>query len=132
MYIRTSIVALLASAASVAWAGTPIGGFTETLFQGGLSSPIAIAFLPDGRMLVTEKAGALKLTDGASISTITTISVCSGSEMGLLGVAVDPSYATNGLVYLYRTKNPGSCSSATGRVNEVVRIAIDTTNDTFV
>jgi glucose/arabinose dehydrogenase len=117
--------------ASTARAGVPIAGFTETVFQGGLSSPIAIAFLPDGRMLVTEKAGGLKLTDGASVSLITTIPVCSASEMGLLGIAIDPNYATNGFVYLYRTKNPGSCASSTGRFNEVVRITIGA-GDTFV
>src|SRR5262245_13236992 len=105
MHTRLLALLLLVAAASAtsARAGTPIAGFTETVFRGGLSSPIAIAFLPDGRMLVTEKAGALKLTNGTSISTVTTIDVCGGSEMGLLGVAVDPSYATNGFVYLYRT-----------------------------
>jgi glucose/arabinose dehydrogenase len=133
--MRTRILALVllaaVAAAPTARAGVPIAGFSETVFRGGLSAPIAIAFLPDGRMLVTEKAGALKLTDGATASTLITIPVCSGSEMGLLGVAVDPSFATNGFVYLYRTKNPGSCSSSTGRFNEVVRITIapdDTVN----
>jgi glucose/arabinose dehydrogenase len=117
--------------APAARAGSPITGFTETLFQGGLTNPIAIAFLPDGRMLVTEKAGALKVTDGTTVSTITTLNDCSAVEMGLLGIAVDPSYATNGFVYLYRTKNPGDCSSATGRFNEVIRITIGA-GDTMV
>jgi glucose/arabinose dehydrogenase len=44
----------------------PDRGFEETIFQGGLSSPTAIAFLPDARILITEKAGALKLSDGSS------------------------------------------------------------------
>src|SRR5574337_570019 len=99
MRTRTLAVALLAAVTIVPaarGAGAPLAGFTETLFQGGLTNPIAIAFLPDGRMLVTEKAGALKVTDGSSVSTITTLSDCSASEMGLLGVAVDPSYTTNG------------------------------------
>jgi glucose/arabinose dehydrogenase len=126
MHMRTLVLLLIALVVAVpaARAGTPIAGFEETVFRGGLSSPIAIAFLPDGRMLVTEKAGALKLTDGATVSTLITIPVCSGSEMGLLGVAVDPGFTTNGFVYLYRTKNPGNCNSATGRFNEVVRITI--------
>jgi glucose/arabinose dehydrogenase len=124
MTTRMLAAVSLLAVASIAHAGTPIAGFEETVFRGGLSAPIAIAFLPDGRMLVTEKAGALKLTDGATSSTLITIPVCSGSEMGLLGVAIDPSFATNGFVYLYRTKNPGSCGSATGRFNEVVRVTI--------
>src|SRR5262245_19936611 len=44
---------------SRAWAGNPAAGFDETVFRGGFSQPTAIAFLPDGRLLVTEKGGAL-------------------------------------------------------------------------
>jgi len=45
--------------------------------------------------------------------------------MGLLGVAVDPSFASNGFVYLYRTHQGSSppCGG-TGRVNEVVRVTV--------
>jgi glucose/arabinose dehydrogenase len=124
-------LATLTFTAAASAAGTPISGFQETVFQGGLSGPTAIAFLPDGRMLITEQGGALKLSDGTSVSTLITIPVCSAIEMGLLGVAVDPNFASNGFVYLYRTKNPGSCASSTGRFNEVVRITIgpgDTVN----
>src|SRR5262249_8798069 len=118
------LLATLTFTAAAGAAGTPISGFQETVFQGGLSGPTAIAFLPDGRMLITEQGGALKLSDGTSVSTLITIPVCSAIEMGLLGVAVDPNFASNGFVYLYRTKNPGSCATSTGRFNEVVRITI--------
>jgi glucose/arabinose dehydrogenase len=119
-----TLVVLLVGLASRAPAGTPIAGFGETLFRGGFSSPTAIAFLPDGRLLVTEKGGDLELTDGTSVSTLITIDVCSGSEMGLLGVAVDPNFASNGFVYLYRTLKTANCGSASGRFNQVVRVTI--------
>jgi len=95
----------------------------------GLSVPTAVAFLPDGRMLVTEKGGALKLVQGGSATTLTTLDVCTASEMGLLGIAIDPAYDANGFVYLYRTKPapplpPGDCSSSTGRFNQVVRVTM--------
>ena len=51
--------------------------------------------------------------------------------MGLLGVAVDPNFASNGFVYLYRTLNNGNCASSAGRFNQVVRVTIgpgDTVN----
>ena len=118
------VVLLVVAFASRAAAGTPIAGFGETVFRAGFSAPTAIAFLPDGRLLVAEKAGDLNLTDGASVTTLITIDVCSGSEMGLLGVAVDPSFGSNGFVYLYRTLKTANCGSATGRFNEVVRITI--------
>ena len=59
--------------ASPVRAGVPAAGFEETVFQGGLTTPVAIAFLPDGRMLIAEKGGALKLSDGSSVSTLVTI-----------------------------------------------------------
>jgi glucose/arabinose dehydrogenase len=117
--------------ATAARAGNPIAGFEETVFQGGLSAPTAVAFLPDGRMLITEKGGALKVSDGSSVTTLATIPVCSGSEMGLLGVAVDPNFTSNGFIYLYRTDNSAGCSSAAGRFNQVVRVTMgpgDTVN----
>src|SRR5262249_49549540 len=127
--VRTLLVLAPLTGGAPAGAGNPVAGFEETLFQGGLSFPTAIAFRPDGRMLITEKGGALKLSDGSSVSTLINIPVCDDSEMGLLGVAVDPSYNSNGFVYLYRTKDNGNCGSSSGRFNEVVRITI-AANDT--
>ena len=114
-----------------AHAATPAPGFGDTLVAGGLTQPTAIAFLPDGRLLVTEKAGALRLVTGGTTTTLITIPVCtttdgSFTEMGLLGVAVDPNFASNGFIYLYRT-NPGvtsGCSNAVDRFNQVVRVTM--------
>lgn len=114
---------LITGAAVVpARAGTPIAGYLDTLAVGGLSTPTAIAFLPDGRLLITEKGGALKLQSGATASTLVTIPVCNGSEMGLLGIALDPAFASNGFIYLYRTENTGGCGGS--RFNEVVRVTM--------
>ncbi len=69
----------------------------------------AMAFTPDGRMLVTTKDGRLKVLEegnpleGAALDI--SGKVCSNSERGLLGVAVDPNFGTNGYVYLYYTFN---------------------------
>src|SRR5262245_66359886 len=122
-----TLLALLASAvlALPAFAGTPEAGWTDQPYVPGLTAPTAIAFLPDGRLLITEKGGALRVWDGSSLATLGTIPVCDQSEMGLLGVAVDPSFASNGFVYLYRTHQGSSppCGG-TGRVNEVVRVTV--------
>ena len=107
---------------SMARAGTPAPGFTDTLVVGSLNTPTAIAFLPDGKLLITEKGGKLDLFDG-STTTLVTIPVCTDSEMGLLGVAIDPSFSTNGFIYLYRT-NAMDCSTSTGRLNGVVRVTM--------
>jgi len=117
-------VALLAWS-TAAWAGMPAPGYEDTQVASGLSQPTAIAFLPDGRLLITEKAGALKLKGAGAPTTLATIPVCSNSEMGLLGIAVDPSFTSNGYIYLYRTESAGGCSSASGRSNEVIRVTMD-------
>jgi glucose/arabinose dehydrogenase len=126
--MRTTLGALAAllvlAAGTTTFAGTPAAGFADTLFDGSVSAPTALAFLPDGRLLITEKGGALKLTDGSTTSTVITIGVCDVSEMGLLGVAVDPSFNSNGFVYLYRTDDSNGCSSATGRSSQVVRVTM--------
>jgi glucose/arabinose dehydrogenase len=98
-------------------------GFTDTPVVSGLSQPTALAFLPSGNMLVTEKGGALVLAAGDTRSVLVTVPVCTDSEMGLLGVAVDPDFQSNGFVYLYRTKpGPDGCNSSVGRFNQVVRV----------
>ncbi len=81
----------------------------------GVPLPTALAFLPPegpgqpGRMLVTSKTGELWVyRDGALLQSPAldmSRRVCSNSERGLLGVAVDPSFGTTGhnYVYLYYT-----------------------------
>jgi glucose/arabinose dehydrogenase len=68
----------------------------------GLVNPWSLAFLPDGRMLVTERPGRLRIVDkagslGAPIAGLPAISV--GGQCGLLDVALDPQFADNGIVY---------------------------------
>jgi glucose/arabinose dehydrogenase len=125
---RLAIALMLALVAvtPTAHAGTPPSSYSDNAVASGLTLPTAIAFLPDGRMLVTEKGGALKLVSGGSVSTLVTIPVCTDAEMGLLGVAVDPGFSgSNGFIYLYRSApSTTGCASATGRFNQVVRVTM--------
>ena len=70
----------------------------------GLQQPWGLAFLPDGRMLVTQKAGGLVLLapDGRSVAQrIDGVpAVASAGQGGLLDVAIDPDFATDPWVYL--------------------------------
>ncbi len=69
---------------------------------GTFDSPFAMAFLPDGRLLVTEKGGTLKLreSDGGIVGVAGVPAVETGGQGGLLDVAVAPDVATSGEVYL--------------------------------
>jgi glucose/arabinose dehydrogenase len=86
-------------------AATLPAGFTETLMASGLSTPTAMAFSPDGRLFVCEQGGRLRvIKNGALLATpFVTLAVSSIGERGLLGVAFDPSFTTNGFVYVYYT-----------------------------
>ncbi|ESQ80846.1 PQQ-dependent sugar dehydrogenase [Asticcacaulis sp. YBE204] len=82
---------------------TSAEGYDATVFAEGIEQPWGIAFLPDGRLLVTEKAGTLKLisADGKSAQVVTgTPEVVDYGQAGLLDVAIDPKFSENGLVYL--------------------------------
>ena len=67
-----------------------------------LASPWAMTFLPDGRMLVTERGGRLRLvTDAGAVSTVAgTPAVVAAGQGGLLDVVLDPSFASTRRVYL--------------------------------
>ncbi|MBI5182654.1 MAG: PQQ-dependent sugar dehydrogenase [Nitrospirae bacterium] len=91
---------------SSAFAGTLPSGFTESNVVTGLSTPLGMAFLPDGRILVVEQAGAIKLVSNGSASTLLTVTgITSGGERGLLGIAVDPDYPSRPYIYVYYTAN---------------------------
>ena len=69
----------------------------------GLQNPWALEFLPDGRMVVTEKAGQLRIvaSDGTVGPPLTGVpEVDARGQGGLLDVALDPQFAQNRLVYL--------------------------------
>jgi glucose/arabinose dehydrogenase len=72
----------------------------------GLEAPWGLAFLPDGRALVTERDSTRLLTvgtDGTVREEQRISGARPGGEGGLLGVAVSPTYAEDGWVYLYYT-----------------------------
>lgn len=82
---------------------TPSNGFEVEEFATGFDSPWGMAFLPDGRMLVTEKVGNLRLVDvdgtvSDPIDGLPEICVC--GQGGLLDVQTHPDYDTNGWIYL--------------------------------
>jgi glucose/arabinose dehydrogenase len=91
--------------ATGAHAATLPTGFAETRIATGLSSPTAMAFAPDGRLFVAQQGGALRvIKNNALLATpFLTVGVNSSGERGLLGVAFDPNFASNGFVYVYYT-----------------------------
>jgi glucose/arabinose dehydrogenase len=85
----------------------------------GLDQPWGLAFLPDGRMLVTEKPGTLRIVgkDGAISDPIKGVpKVIANGQGGLLDLALDPDFSENGLVYLsYSEPGEGGAGTAVAR-----------------
>lgn len=85
-----------------------------------LEIPWSMAFAPDGRLFVTERPGRVRILDitaRTSELALTLDDVYTQSEAGLLGLALDPQFSENRLVYLYQSARLASG----GAVNRVVR-----------
>jgi glucose/arabinose dehydrogenase len=67
-----------------------------------LNNPWAMTFLPDGRILVTERLGVLRLVSAAGevVTVAGTPEVAAEGQGGLLDVALDPEFASNRAIYL--------------------------------
>ncbi len=67
----------------------------------GLGETTDVAFLPGGRLLVTEKGGAVKIASGGTAREVGRFPVDARSEKGLLGVAVDPAFEATARLFFY-------------------------------
>ncbi|MGC4869388.1 ThuA domain-containing protein [Micromonospora sp. DT53] len=97
--------------------GTVWGNFEKRTLDDNTVDPMAMAVAPDGRVFYAQRGGQLKIFKPSTNSTVTagTLSVYTGGEDGLTGMALDPNFATNGYVYLYHS--PASSSTDVNRVS---------------
>jgi glucose/arabinose dehydrogenase len=94
-------VSAFASSAAAQELSLP-SGKVEIESLGKFDNPSAMAYLPDGRLLITEKPGHLRIyADGKLSEPVSGVPEVEYHEQGgLLDVAVDPNFSENGLVYL--------------------------------
>ncbi len=107
---RGALVVFVGLLAIAAPSAVPTG-FQNELWISGLNEPTAVAFLPDGRLLVAERGGRVGVAAAGSsqllpgpMLTITDIDT-EGGERGLVGLAVHPQFATNPYIYAYYTSD---------------------------
>jgi glucose/arabinose dehydrogenase/PKD repeat protein len=119
-----------ASAAGVDEDPPPEPGFADSRVL-SIPNPTALDFLPDGTMLVATREGRLhSVAPGAATPRlILDISgrVCTPRERGLVGLTVDPSFASNRFVYVYYTFEAGPCDNlgtTNAPVNRVSRFTV--------
>ena len=93
--------------------------------QSGLALPWDVAFLPDGRMVVTERVGNLLVFESGEpnarrVGNFAVPGVRAQGESGLMGIAVDPDFARNGFLYV--------CASRTDQgqwLNQILRLRLE-------
>ena len=101
------VAALCASAAAQTLRAVPV--------VQGLQDPWALAFLPDGRMLITEKAGRLRIAqaDGRLSAPLAGVpAVSAAGQCGLLDVVLDPAFDGNRRIY-FTFAEPGEGGNST-------------------
>jgi glucose/arabinose dehydrogenase len=111
-YVYGTVAVMLALAwfagALAAGPPVPLAGFSDTQVV-PVASPTALAFTPDGRMLVTSQSGQLRVYQNGTPTLALDLTIgnriCNNHERGLLGVAIDPAFALNQFIYLYYTFN---------------------------
>jgi glucose/arabinose dehydrogenase/type 1 glutamine amidotransferase/regulation of enolase protein 1 (concanavalin A-like superfamily) len=86
--------------------GTVWSNYERIPLDQNTSAPYAIDVADDGKVFYTELVrGQLRMYDPETqgVTTVLTLPVYSGGEDGLLGVALDPEFTTNGHIFLYRS-----------------------------
>ena len=104
----------------------------------GLQNPWGMTFLPDGRMLVTEKPGRLRIvgTDGKLSEPVAGLpAVDARNQGGLLDVSLDPAFAKNQLIYWTyaerRDGGPNNTAVARGRLVADAKPRVETVQVIF-
>lgn len=114
-WLACLLVSTLATAAPVKRIDSERGPIEVTTITEGLRSPWAVAFLPDGRYLVTERAGAMRIinADGTVSAPLTGVpKVHADGQGGLLDVVLDPEFARNQTLF-FSYAEPGTDGART-------------------
>jgi glucose/arabinose dehydrogenase/regulation of enolase protein 1 (concanavalin A-like superfamily) len=95
------------SAAAAANSAFPnlLPGFAQTQLAHGLKNPVVFAFGPNGDIYLGEQSGVILIyRNGAILPTpVVSLNTDGTNEKGLLGLALDPNFATNGYIYVSYT-----------------------------
>jgi len=103
-------VIILVGTTLSSFAQTFPAGFSQVQVASGISNPTVLAFAPDGRIFVAEQGGKLRVIKNGTLLPIpfVQLTVNASGERGLIGIALDPNFATNKYIYLYHTVPTGT------------------------
>jgi glucose/arabinose dehydrogenase len=97
-------VAAATPAGNSAFPDLPVG-FAKVQLATGLKNPTAIAFGSNGDIYIAQQRGAIRLFRGGAVlaTPVVTLTTDTLTETGVLGVALDPNFASNGYMYVAYT-----------------------------
>lgn len=133
-------VMALALSLGLAWPGAeplaqPSTDYNVQVFASGLEHPWSLVFLPDGRALVTERPGRLKILSPTGEVRPTPVAgvpdVFSSGQAGLFDVVISPDFSDDGLVFLaYACGSAAANHLCVGR-GQLVNGRLEATNEIF-
>lgn len=85
----------------------------------GLDNPWSLAFVPDGRLFFTEQPGRLRVVDKTGLVAQPVFDITgqnAGGEAGLTGMDLDPSFTSNGFIYIHYCADQGGLHCRVARL----------------
>src|SRR5262245_1070123 len=141
--LATAVAAVLCTAPSTAHAATTLPpGFKEVTLADSFSAPgsdeaVDVAWAPDGRMFVADRAGIVFVhnpgapaNQNVELLDITDhVNDAPGNDRGLLGIATDTNFASNGYRYLLYTYDEDDSDNRTNpKVSTLMRVVVHPNN----
>ncbi len=113
-------VATVTFSATALAAGTPT--ISRTVFMSGLQTPWDMVFAPDGTVFYTERNRGMSvmLTNGTRRLLFNPSDFVAQDQSGMLGVALDPNFASNRTVFVFMGSNAGGSTD-----NRIVRFTVN-------
>ncbi|HEY8172313.1 MAG TPA: PQQ-dependent sugar dehydrogenase [Dehalococcoidia bacterium] len=102
-----------------------LGGFVTDVIVDELNAATVFAFAPDGRIFFGQKDGSIKIFKAGSLlatNYYTVANVNDYHDRGLLGLALDPNFASNGWVYLSYTYDNNPADIGGPKTGQVIRV----------
>ncbi|MEU4676585.1 ThuA domain-containing protein [Micromonospora sp. NPDC023737] len=98
-----------AGAAGADCGASKTASFEKVTLDSNTSNPMELDVAPDGRVFYVERDGRVQIVKPDTGNTVTAVDldVFTGNEDGLIGIRLDPDFATNNWVYLYYAPNDG-------------------------
>ncbi|MDQ7904483.1 ThuA domain-containing protein [Phytohabitans sp. ZYX-F-186] len=106
-----------AGAVDAGCAASQTSSFEKVTLDSNTQNPMELDIAPDGRVFYIERDGRVQIVKPDTGTTVTAIDldVFTGNEDGLIGIRLDPDFASNGWVYLYYAPNDGIARNRVGR-----------------